>query len=107
MGDPREPTPEFVRRALVDGVPERSGYPLASGLPEHRAAIGAWIGRRFGVELDPDREIVPTLGSKEAIYLLAQMVISPERRGGGGPGPAYPGSQRGALFPGARALGTP
>nr|MDQ4030176.1 succinyldiaminopimelate transaminase [Actinomycetota bacterium] len=64
MGDPREPTPEFVRRALVESVPERSGYPLASGLPEHRAAIAAWAARRFAVELDPATEIVPTLGSK-------------------------------------------
>ena len=107
MGDPREPTPEFVRRALADGVPERSGYPLASGLPEHRAAIAAWIARRFGVEVDPDREIIPTLGSKEAIYLLAQMVISPERRVVVVPEPAYPVYERGALFAGARVVVTP
>jgi succinyldiaminopimelate transaminase len=107
MGDPREPTPEFVRRALVESVPERSGYPLASGLPEHRAAIAAWASRRFGVELDPAREIVPTLGSKEAIYLLAQMVVSPERRAVVVPEPAYPVYERGALFAGARVVTAP
>jgi succinyldiaminopimelate transaminase len=107
MGDPREPTPEFVRRALVEAVPDRSGYPLASGLPEHRAAIAAWAGRRFGVELDPDSEIVPTLGSKEAIYLLAQMVVSPDRRAVVVPEPAYPVYERGALFAGARVVVAP
>jgi aspartate/methionine/tyrosine aminotransferase len=41
MGDPREPTPEFVRRALVESVPVRSGYPLAQGLPEPTLSSGS------------------------------------------------------------------
>ena len=54
MGDPREPTDPAIIEALRDGVRERMGYPAAVGLPELREAIAAWVGRRFGVELDPD-----------------------------------------------------
>ena len=73
MGEPREETPRFIREALVAAIEPLSSYPSADGLPELRAAIAAWADRRFGVALDPDREIVPTLGSKEAIFHLAQV----------------------------------
>ena len=54
MGDPREPTDPRILQALRDGVRERMGYPAAVGLPELREAIARWVGRRFGVALDPD-----------------------------------------------------
>src|SRR6187549_728551 len=75
MGDPREPTDPSILQALRDGVRERMGYPAAVGLPELREAVTAWIGRRFGVSLDPDRHVIPTLGSKEAIYSFAQVLL--------------------------------
>src|SRR5439155_15498704 len=68
VGDPREATDPAIRQALVDAVSERLGYPLAVGLPELREAIAAWVERRFGTRLDPNREVIPTLGSKEAIF---------------------------------------
>ena len=95
VGEPRERTPAFIRQALVDALEPVSRYPLAEGLPELRAAAAAWVGRRFGVTLDPASEVVPTLGAKEAIFSLAQVV---------GPGkvavtvPGYPVAARGALF---------
>lgn len=95
IGEPREDTPAFIRRALADAIEPRSSYPLAEGLPELRAAAATWVGRRFGVALDPGTEVVPTLGAKEAIFSLAQVV---------GPGtvavttPGYPVAERGALF---------
>src|SRR6478672_9596392 len=70
-GDPNEPTDPMIRQALIDALPERSPYPLAQGLPELRIAVAGWCARRFGVTLDPDTEIVPTYGSKEAIFSLA------------------------------------
>ena len=54
-GDPNEPTDPMIREALVDALPERAPYPLAQGLPELREAAAAWIERRFGVGVDPDR----------------------------------------------------
>jgi len=95
IGEPREETPAFIRRALVDALEPMSAYPLAEGLPELREAASAWVARRFGVALEPGREVVPTLGSKEAIFSLAQVV------GAGKVAvtvPGYPVAERGALF---------
>jgi succinyldiaminopimelate transaminase len=102
-GDPNEPTDPMIRQALVDALPERSPYPLAQGLPELRTAVADWCSRRFGVTLDPDTEIVPTYGSKEAIFSLAQVLVDPhaDKRGVTYCEPAYPVYERGALFAGA------
>jgi succinyldiaminopimelate transaminase len=102
-GDPREPTDPLIRQALVDNLTEESSYPAAAGLPELRAAVAAWCARRFAVELDPSTEIVPTLGSKEAIFSLAQVLVDPraDKRLVVIPEPAYPVYERGAVFAGA------
>ena len=102
-GDPRERTDPMIRQALADGLTEISTYPLAEGLPELRAAVAGWCQRRFGVTLDPDTEIVPTYGSKEAIFLLAQVVVGrdSDRRLVVTTQPGYPVPDRGALFAGA------
>ena len=104
IGEPREETPAFIRQALADAIEPMSTYPSAEGLPELREAIAAWAGRRFGAALDPATEIVPTLGSKEAIFHLAQVV-------GQGrvaiPVPGYPVPERGALFAGREIVEMP
>jgi len=99
-GDPREPTDPMIRRAVAESLTEISTYPLAEGLPELREAVAGWSERRFGVILDPDTEIVPTYGSKEAIFLLAQVVVD---RGDlvVTTQPGYPVPDRGATFAGA------
>jgi acetylornithine aminotransferase len=109
QGDPREPTDPLIRRALADGVAVTMGYPKAEGLPELRAAIAGWVTRRFGVDLDPDRELIPTLGSKEAIFSFAQ-VFADVQSGKDTvlvPDPAYPVYERGAEFAGARIVRLP
>jgi succinyldiaminopimelate transaminase len=105
-GDPREVTPPFIRRALADSITEVSSYPRAAGLPELRTAVADWLGRRFGVEVDGDREVVPTLGSKEAIFSFAQVAFG-ERRLAAVPEPAYPVYERGALFAGGEVVVLP
>ena len=102
-GDPREETDPLIRRALVESVEPLSSYPLAEGLPELREAAAAWCERRFGVELDPESEVIPTYGSKEAIFHLAQVVIDrgSEKNLVLSPEPGYPVYDRGALFAGA------
>jgi succinyldiaminopimelate transaminase len=100
MGDPREPADDRIKRALVDALDETSGYPAAVGLPELRTAIAEWIRRRFGVDVDPDEELIPTYGSKEAIFAFAQVAVD-EATGKDlvlVPEPAYPVYERGALF---------
>jgi len=105
-GDPNEPTDPAIRQALIDALPVRAPYPLAAGLPELREAAAGWLERRFGVAVDPDREIVPTYGAKEAIFSFAEVldtqgstVVYCE--------PAYPVYERGALFAGARVRTLP
>lgn len=108
-GDPREPTDPRIIQALREGVRERMGYPAAAGLPELRESIAAWLGRRFGVSVDPDGQIIPTLGSKEAIFSFANVVLDPP----GGKDtvvitePGYPVYERGAIFAGARVRTVP
>jgi N-succinyldiaminopimelate aminotransferase len=104
IGEPREETPEFIRNALVAALDPLSTYPQAEGLPELRAAIAAWAGRRFGTSLDPDAEVVPTFGSKEAVFHLAQvldgdLVAVPQ--------PSYPVYERGAVFAGKQVVELP
>jgi acetylornithine aminotransferase len=106
MGDPREVTPAFIREALVAGIDEVSSYPRATGLPELRGAIDDWIGRRFGVSVDADREVIPTLGSKEAIFSFAQVAFG-DKRLAAIPEPAYPVYERGALFAGGGTVTVP
>jgi succinyldiaminopimelate transaminase len=102
-GDPREPTDPMIRRALAESLSEISTYPLAEGLSELREAVAGWCERRFGVRLDPDTEVVPTYGSKEAIFLLAQLVVDRDsnRQLVVTTQPGYPVPDRGATFAGA------
>jgi succinyldiaminopimelate transaminase len=99
MGDPREVTPAFIREAMLASVDAVSSYPRATGLPELREAIAGWIGRRFEVQVDPATEIVPTLGSKEAIFSFPQVALG-EKRLVAIPEPAYPVYERGTRFAG-------
>jgi len=106
MGDPREVTPAFIREALLASVDEVSSYPRAPGLAELRQAIAGWLDRRFDVTVDPDTELIPTLGSKEAIFSFAQMTLG-EKRLVAIPEPAYPVYERGALFSGGSVVTVP
>ena len=103
MGDPIEPTPEFIQRALADALPLTAGYPRAPGLPELREAIAAWLARRFDARIDPETELIPTYGSKEAIFLFPLVACRSEKDLVLVPEPAYPVYERGAMFAGARA----
>lgn len=102
IGDPVEPTPAFIRQALVDGITAISQYPTAAGLSDLRRAIAGWVGRRFGVMVDPDREVLPTAGSKEAVFHLPLGIldaVGPRRAVVWGD-PGYPVYERGQLFAG-------
>ena len=109
QGDPREPTDPLIRTALVDALEERMGYPKAEGLPELREAIAGWLARRFDVEVDAHREVIPTLGSKEAIFSFALLVV--DALGAKDTvvvtEPGYPVQERGARFAGANVAYLP
>jgi succinyldiaminopimelate transaminase len=102
IGDPREPTPPFIRAAVSDAIPEVSQYPTVPGLTPLREAVAGYVRRRFGAVVDPEAQVLPTSGSKEAIFSTPLAFV--DRDAGesvvyGTPG--YPVYERGALFAGA------
>ena len=91
MGNPDMPTPKHIVDKLVETVkkPKTHGYSASKGIPGLRRAMAGYYDRRFGVKLNPDTEVIATLGSKEGFANLAQALTAP-----GDviicPNPAYP-----------------
>ncbi|MDP2920053.1 MAG: LL-diaminopimelate aminotransferase [Dehalococcoidia bacterium] len=79
IGDPDIPTPPHIIERLCQAArdPVNHRYPESEGLPELRKAIAGWYERRFGVVLDPDKEVAPLIGSKEGIAHIAFCLIDP------------------------------
>jgi len=106
-GDPVEPTPAFIPAALKAAVPAISQYPSVAGTPALRSAVAAYLQRRYGVTCDATTQVLPSAGSKEAIFHLAQAVIDPGSAKDtlvfGTPG--YPVYESSVLFAGGRAHG--
>ena len=104
IGDPVEPTPAHIVERLVKEArdPKNHQYPSYYGLPEFRQAIARWYKYRFNVDLDPDKEILPLIGSKEGIAHIFTALVNP-----GDmvliPDPGYPVYQTGALLAGGES----
>ena len=79
IGDPDIPTPPHIIDKLCQAArdPANHRYPESEGLPELRQAIAEWYQKRFGVSLDPDKEVLPLLGAKEGIAHIALCFIDP------------------------------
>jgi len=104
VGDPDQPTPGFILKAMAKVIqdPGTHHYPLDRGNLAFRQAASAWLKKRFGVFFDPDKEILPLIGSKEGIAHLPLAFINP-----GDvtliPDPCYPPYKSGTLFAGGQA----
>jgi acetylornithine aminotransferase len=109
MGDPREETPAFIRETLRNAVPTVSSYPATTGKPELRAACARWLGRRYGVQVDPEVHVLPANGAKEAVFNMAFAMIhaASDRKTVVIPTPAYPVYEAGALYAGGTPHFTP
>ena len=77
IGEPKHPTPAFIKDALAGALDALATYPLTAGTPELKAAIAAWLERRYGI---PTPEVLPVNGSREALFSFAQTVLSPGAR---------------------------
>ncbi|WP_336368054.1 succinyldiaminopimelate transaminase [Marinobacter sp. C2H3] len=78
IGEPKHPSPAFVKRVLADNLDKLANYPTTKGIPELRQAIATWATRRFELaqgSLDPERHVVPVNGTREAIFSLVQAVV--------------------------------
>ncbi len=104
VGDPREPTPGPIVDALRSAVPAVSQYPVAAGLRRARVAVADYVQRRLGVEVDPDRHVLISGGSKEAVFHTPAALCAP---GSDAlaicPMPGYTPYERGALHAGITA----
>jgi len=79
VGDPDLPTPPHILEALIEASrdPENHRYPESDGLPELRKAVADWYERRFGLAFDPDKEVVPLIGSKEGLGHIPLCLVDP------------------------------
>lgn len=108
IGDPDIPTPPHVIDALVEAArdPANHRYPETEGLPELRRAVAGWYERRFGLSLDPEREVLTLIGSKEGIGHVALCFIDPGDLALV-PDPGYPVYGVGTLFAGGQPYHLP
>ena len=108
IGDPDIPTPSHVIERLCQAAqdPQNHRYPESEGLPEFRNNIAQWYKGRFGVTLDPDREVLPLIGAKDGIGHIALCFIDP-----GDialvPDPGYPVYSIGTMFAGGSSYYMP
>ncbi len=108
MGNPDSPTPAHIVAKLIETVadPRSHRYSTSKGIPGLRRALAAYYDRRFGVKLNPDTEVIATLGSKEGLANLANAITSP-----GDtilvPNPSYPIHQFGFIIAGASVRSVP
>lgn len=80
IGEPQHPTPAFVRTALVEHLDALSAYPATAGLDQLRETMAAWFRRRYDLPaLDPESQVLPVNGSREALFAFAQAVIDGSR----------------------------
>jgi LL-diaminopimelate aminotransferase len=109
MGNPDQPTPAPIVKRLADTVenhPRTHRYPQAKGMPKFRKTVAAWMEKRFGVNLDSEKEVLALVGSKEGIAHLAMAVLNPGETVLVGD-PAYPAHFNGVILAGGEVHSIP
>ncbi len=104
IGEPKHPTPSLIRQALVEGLGRLSNYPTTPGMLPLREAIAQWIARRHCIPApDPETQILPVSGSREALFAFSQAVVTGSRPDPAVvmPNPCYQIYEGGALLAGA------
>ena len=82
IGEPKHAAPQCIKDALVRSLDGLSVYPPTNGDPALRRAISQWIARRYGIPApDPETQVLPALGSREALFAFAQVVLDPTAQG--------------------------
>ncbi len=106
IGEPKHPTPPFIREALAGALDGLASYPATAGEPALREACSAWVQRRYGVMLDAATQVLPVNGSREALFALAQTVVDATKPGATVvcPNPFYQIYEGAALLAGAATV---
>ncbi|MGC9163057.1 MAG: succinyldiaminopimelate transaminase [Thiomonas sp.] len=79
IGEPRHPTPQFIRDALTRHLDGLAVYPSTTGTLALRQACAQWAQRRYGIALDAQTQVLPVNGSREALFAIAQTVVDSSR----------------------------
>ena len=109
IGEPRHATPQLVLDALAASTEALSSYPATAGLPALRQSCANWVQRRYGLALNPDNQILPINGSREALFAFTQTVVDGSKTGATVvcPNPFYQIYEGAALLAGAQAFYAP
>ena len=105
IGEPKHPTPQFIKDALVAGLAGLANYPITQGSDALRESIAQWANQRYRVALDPATQVLPVNGSREALFSFAQASVDSSRHGRRvviSPNPFYQIYEGAALLAGAR-----
>ena len=104
IGEPKHPTPEFIKQAITANLKGLASYPATAGDPALRQAIAGWVERRYRVKVDPASQVLPVGGSREALFAIAQTIVDPTRAGATVvcPNPFYQIYEGAALLAGAQ-----
>src|SRR4051812_4767724 len=105
LGEPQHPTPQLLKDALAANMGGLSRYPLTLGLPELRTTLAEWLSKRHGIPaLDPATQVIPIIGSREALFAIAQAVVDPDEHDAivVSPNPFYQIYEGAALLGGAQ-----
>ncbi|MDP4077114.1 succinyldiaminopimelate transaminase [Acidovorax sp. A1169] len=79
MGEPRHPTPQFIKDALSNNLNGLASYPATAGEPRLREAFTAWLHKRYALKLDAASQVLPINGSREALFAFAQTIVDPTK----------------------------
>jgi N-succinyldiaminopimelate aminotransferase len=79
IGEPKHPTPAFIKEALSSSLGALAAYPATAGEPKLRESFTGWLQRRYDLKLDPATQVLPVNGTREALFALTQTVIDPTK----------------------------
>ncbi len=108
IGEPKHKTPDFISQAVTDNLSGLAAYPATAGMPALRQSIAEWLVRRYRLPaLNPDTQVLPVNGSREALFAFAQTVVDRTRHSAEGgpivvcPNPFYQIYEGAAILAGA------
>ena len=79
IGEPKHPTPEFIKTALSGALDGLAAYPATAGEPALREAFAAWLLKRYALTVNPATQVLPVNGSREALFAFTQVIVDPAK----------------------------
>lgn len=79
VGDPDLATPPHIVDALIEAAkdPDNHHYPNYLGMAAYRQAVAGWYNKRFGVDVDPDSQVISLMGSKDGVAHIPEAIVGP------------------------------